>query len=227
MGVGEPLLNIELIIDVFKNESLIKSLGYTDISYAISTMMPNDNLNILCEKVNDLNIPLKVHFSLHTPIDNERKKLIPSTNVDIETAFNLLLNYKNIIINNKAIMDNYLKFHRNNIPIELHYTLINEVNDSNIELEKIIALLKKYSIPIKFIRFNPNNDLKRSDEEENWINSIKANIPDLVVKSYSPPGRDVGSSCGEFTKHYYHYEIETEKEYEEFKKWEKEFKIIN
>ena len=32
-------------------------------------------------------------------------------------------------------------------------------------------------------------------------------------------GKEVGSSCGEFTKHYYHEEIETEEQKEEFEKW--------
>lgn len=55
----------------------------------------------------------------------------------------------------------------------------------------------------------------------------KKNIPDLNIKSYSPPGRDVGSSCGEFTKHYYHYEIETANEYNQFIKWKEEFEIFD
>lgn len=39
------------------------------------------------------------------------------------------------------------------------------------------------------------------------------------IKTYSPPGREVGSSCGEFTKHFYHMEIETEEQREEFDTW--------
>ena len=61
MGVGEPLLNLKLIEDVVKSEYYIKErLGYTDIGYAISTMMPNDNLNILnIQKVSDSAISLQ------------------------------------------------------------------------------------------------------------------------------------------------------------------------
>ena len=66
---------------------------------------------------------------------------------------------------------------------------------------------------IKFIRFNPVNNLEISNSEYAWISKIKDTIHDLRVKTYAPPGREVGSSCGEFTKHYYHEEIETE-EYE-------------
>ena len=135
MGVGEPLLNIDLIFDVFKNEDKIKALGYESVSYALSTMMPNDNL------------------------------------------------------------------------------------------EKLSVLVNEYNIPIKFIKFNEINTLKKSDNEEIWIKSLKEELPNLNIKSYSPPGRCVGSSCGEFTKHYYHYEIETKEEKENFLKWKKEYEI--
>lgn len=225
MGVGEPLLNIDLIFDVFKNEYKIKALGYESVSYALSTMMPNDNLEKLSVLVNEYNIPLKVHFSLHTPIDSERKALIPSTRVNVSNALKLLSNYKNQVMKNEKIMDNYTKFHRNNIPVEIHYTLIKGVNDGNKELKCLINLLKEYNIPIKFIKFNETNTLKKSDNEEIWIKSLKEKLPNLNIKSYSPPGRCVGSSCGEFTKHYYHYEIETKEEKENFLKWKKEYEI--
>ena len=225
MGVGEPLLNIDLIIDIFMNERKIKELGYEHISYALSTMMPNKNLRLLCDEVNKHNIPLKIHFSLHTPINEERKELIPSTNIDIDEALELLVDYKNLIQQNNEIMNNYILFHRNNIPIEIHYTLIEGINDGEKELNNLIILLNKYNIPIKFIRFNPINELKRSNNELMWIEKLKEDVPNLIVKSYSPPGRDVGSSCGEFTKHYYHYKIESKEEYEKFLKWKEEFQI--
>lgn len=227
MGVGEPLLNLELIENVYKEENKIKELGYDYISYAISTMMPNNNLLKLKNMVNELNIPIKVHFSLHTPIDKNRKELIPSTNVTIEEALNMLLIYSYNVKQNKTIMDNYKLFHSNNIPIEIHYTLIKNKNDSNKELKEIIKLLKIYQIPIKFIKFNPINNLEISNNEEKWVSEIHKNIHNLRIKTYSPPGREVGSSCGEFTKHYYLEELETKEELQEFNIWYKKHLIKN
>jgi len=158
---------------------------------------------------------------MHTPINKDRYNLIPSTKVSIEEALAYLINYRNNLQKNKTIMNNYIKLHTTNDPIEIHYTLIKRVNDNDKELTKICELLSIYNIPIKFIRFNPINSLERSNNEELWINKIKSTIPDLRIKSYSPPGREVGSSCGEFTKHYYHEEIETEEQKQEFIKWKK------
>lgn len=220
MGVGEPLLNLSLIKEVYEKENQIKeSLNYDTVGYALATMMPNNNLLQLAEMVDNLNIPLKVHFSMHTPINDERFKLIPSTNVLIEEALAYLIKYRDKVQKNSKIIDEYIKLHRTDDPIEIHYTLIKDVNDGEQEIKEICTLLSKYKIPIKFIRFNPTNELEQSQKEEFWVKQIKENVCNLRVKTYSPPGREIGSSCGEFTKHYYHYEIETEAEKQEFENW--------
>lgn len=226
MGVGEPLLNIKLIEEVRKREDYLKSvLGYESIGYAISTMMPNDNLLKLSDIVNKNNIPLKVHFSLHTPIDEDRHLLIPSSSVTVTDALDYLSYYGDVLLSNPNIMDEYTKLHRTKDPVEIHYTLIKGVNDSEKELDRLCELLKKYNITIKFIRFNPINGMSVSDNEDMWVQRIKEEVPDLRVKVYSPPGREIGSSCGEFTKHYYHEEIETQEESEEFLKWKREHEV--
>ena len=57
--------------------------------------------------------------------------------------------------------------------------------------------------------FTPNSSVPK----------ISQTIPQLRIKTYCPPGKEVGSSCGEFTKHYYHEEIETEEQKQEFERW--------
>lgn len=226
MGVGEPLLNQQLILDVFKNESLIKkTLGYIDVSYALSTTIPNSNLfNNLLTMVDKNNIPLKVHFSLHTPFDNKRFDLLPSAKTTVNEAILLLKTYNEKIQCNKAIINEYIKFHKNSIPIEIHYTLIKNENDSEEELNKVYDIIRDNQIPIKFLTFNPKDNLQVSDKQKEWVEKLKQ-IPNSIIKTYSPPGKEIGSSCGEFTKHYYHEEIETEEEYLEFLNWRNRHKI--
>ena len=225
MGVGEPQLNLELIKNVFLNEDIIKKkFKYKNIGYSISTMMPFNNIDELINIVLSNNIPLKLHFSLHSPIDEKRNELIPATKVSVKKAFGLLSTYRKLLNQNETIKQEYSKFHDNYDFTEIHYTLIDNVNDSDEELNMLYDLLSIYKIPIKFISFNPKDDLKRSAKEELWIKKL-SEINGLIVKRYSPPGREVGSSCGEFTKHYYHEEIETKEELEEFKNWKKSHEI--
>ena len=81
----------------------------------------------------------------------------------------------------------------------------------------------KSNFSIKFIKFNPTNDIEISQKEEEWVKYLKDN--NIKVKIYSPPGKEIGSSCGQFTKHYYHQEIETKEELKEFLEWEKLYKV--
>ena len=182
-------------------------------------MMPNDNIIKLGEMVNNLDMPLKVHFSLHNPIDVKRYELIPSTKVSVQDALAYLVSYRNLLQKNKVLMNKYVKLHSNNDPIEIHYTLINGVNDDAEELDRMCKLLDRYNITIKFIRFNQINELEISKNEQLWVREISNSVPNIRIKTYSPPGREVGSSCGEFTKHFYHMKIETEEQREEFDTW--------
>ena len=152
MGVGEPLLNLNLIEEVYKKENLLREeFGYESIGYALATMMPNKNILKLNELVNKLNIPLKIHFSMHTPIDSERFNLIPSTKVTVEEALEYLTNYRKTLQSNNIAMNEYVKLHRSDDPTEIHYTLIKGVNDSEEDLNKLCELLSKYHIPIKLL----------------------------------------------------------------------------
>lgn len=227
MGVGEPTLNIELIRNVNEKIPEIKRfLQYDEIGLALATMMPNKNIVELTEIANKENIPLKIHFSLHTPIDSTRNELIPASKNSVNECFEYLKQYNDIISKNEVIMENYSKCHRINDLVEIHYTLIKDVNDTDNDLSALISLLNKYNFTIKFIRFNPKGDMFISEKEKEWVSKIQKET-NSRVKTYSPPGKNVGSSCGEFTKHYYHEEIESEQDKAEFLKWKKTYEIFD
>ncbi len=221
MGVGEPLLNSNLIKEAFFSlECIKKDLGYENVSYAIASMFPNYQVFKEFENiVISHHIPCKVHFSLHTPNDIKRKVLIPSSKVSVKEVMGVLKEYCDNIKKDNMIIKNYLNFHRDNIAAEIHYTLIEGINDSKKDLNDLICLLQEYQIPIKFIVFNPKGELKKSSNLDKWVGEIKKQVPGLKVKIYCPPGKEVGSSCGEFTKHYYHEECETKKQLKEFEEW--------
>lgn len=219
MGVGEPLLNLELIEYIYSKEDYLKrSLGYENIGYAISTMMPNDNVLKLLELVNEKSIPLKIHFSMHTPNTSSRFLLIPSTKVSVKGALDYLSYYESILKSNLEIMSRHRKIHSTDDVVEIHYTLIDGVNDTDYDLALLKEFLEDYKITIKFIRFNPINGMRPSEKEDEWVSALSS-IPQVRVKTYSPPGREIGSSCGEFTKHFYHEDLETDEERCEFEEW--------
>ena len=221
MGVGEPSLNLKLIRDVFEHEADIKqATGYKQIGYAMATIFPYDDISGLCSLI-DIGMPLKLHFSLHSPLSDERASLLPGTSVTVDKALSLLCEYRSQMEKKPEVMHRFSELHQVMDPVEIHYTLIEGINDSEVHLSELIRLLKEYPIQLKFILFNPIADMRRSPNLDMWLSKIKETVPQINVVAYEPPGREIGSSCGEFTRHYYHYKIESDEEYEEFKQWER------
>ena len=164
MGVGDPSLNIPFILEACEKESRV----------SIATIMP--------KVLPELPENLKIHYSLHTPDSEKRKKIMPSAKAPIMDALM------------------YLESHTGQT--EIHYTLIKGINDSEEELLELCAYMSKLDKPIniKFLAFRKSGDMEGSDRIDHW-KSVLSNY--TTVEFYDPPGRYVQGSCGQFTKGLY------------------------
>ena len=227
MGAGDSLLNIELIKAVFDDEETLKKIcGYDEISYALATIMPNKNLEKLTEYVTEKKMPLKIHFSMHSPFTDERQQLIPQTKLSVEEVLKLLNEYKQKAGKIQEIVQNFSLFHKSMDFVEIHYTLISGVNDSDKHLQKLAEFALNHKITVKLLRFNPINNMRESAKLSHWVKFLTEKNEDVRVKVYSPPGKDIGSSCGQFTKYYYISEPEKLKCAEEFNQWKSTYEIV-
>jgi len=221
MGVGEPFLGVNLIFEVYNK--LKYEYNYKGV--ALSTMMFSTKpVDYIIEKVKKTRTPLKIHFSLHSPIDSNRKSIIPNANASVEDCLKALVRYREFISGDRKILKNLSYFHSSsNSPIEIHYTVIEKVNDGEEELNKMIEYGKKYRIPIKLLKFNPTKLLKRSKKEKHWLERLSKEY-NADVCLYCPPGPNIGSSCGQFTKHYY-LGSNKGRELQEFEKWKNKYEV--
>lgn len=220
MGTGEPLLNLELLKDMYAFENHFKGVtGYEKVGYALASMVPSlDNLKQLVSFLNYSHMCLKFYFSLHSPLKDVRDNLIPSSKIDICEALNILSDYN---ANKEELRD----FHKNDDAVVFHYTLIKGVNDCERSLEAMDNLAAKYKIPVKLISFNEKEDLTQSDRSTliSWKEVLSANTR---VSVYTPPGRDIGTSCGAFKRYYYMRDKFTSTEQENFKEYMKQYLVI-
>lgn len=227
MGVGEPLCNLPLIEELYEREgSLKKLLGYEDVGYALSTIMPNRHMVELTKLVEDLQIPLKIYFSMHSSIDSHRLHLTPKAKLSLNDVLTYLLQYREVLQANDAIMSEYIKFHQTDDPIEILYTLVEGVNDSTRELEALCGLLENFPIPIRFMDFQDFQTFHQSPKKQEWIHTITTNLPAIRVKTYSIPGKEVSHFAPTCTKHYYHEELENEEEKRTFEEWKLKHQIF-
>ncbi|MCX6735721.1 MAG: radical SAM protein [Candidatus Parcubacteria bacterium] len=187
MGCGEPLLNLTNVITAAKMIREKYADQYDVVRFAIATLVPKPSLLLrLIEEVRKNDLAVKLHLSLHTPFNEKRRELMPSASGVQESVF--LLGKFREKTGNSA---------------EIHYAMINGVNDRDEDLSGLISLFGGKNIPIKFLIYNekPSLELKESTRVAFFREELAKH--GIVTEFYIPPGRDVGSSCGQFLLEYY------------------------
>lgn len=169
MGVGEPFLNLDLIYDLCESETRVSIAS-------IFPFMPTKPLPS----------NLKIHYSLHSPFQANRLKIMPQAKEDPNDVVDFLETHSGLS--------------------EIHYTLIEDVNDSDNDLFSMIQLLQNTGITVKFLDFKTSykSDMSKSNKITKWIKELEKN--GVTTEFYYPPGENIQSSCGLFTEGFYTHE---------------------
>jgi 23S rRNA (adenine2503-C2)-methyltransferase len=177
MGMGEPMDNIE---EVLKSLEILTSdygIGWSHKRVTLSTIGILPGLEKFLN-----NSRCRLAISLHSPFDEERRKLIP-----MQKAFPL----KNIL---ELIGNDEYRQRR----ISFEYIMFAGVNDSRKHAEALVKLLRKNQIRINLIRFHkiPGSPLSPSDETtmENFKNHL--NSKGLLTTIRASRGEDIFAACG-------------------------------
>jgi 23S rRNA (adenine2503-C2)-methyltransferase len=182
MGCGEPLANIGPVID----SMIMLDNEYDNIRFGLATMLPKANtfeMFELAKRVKDSKLNLKVHLSLHFSNDKIRKEWMPSA-LDIKSSISALEFYGNYTGN----------------PIEVHYTLMDGVNDTDDDMY-FLELNININTTIKFMRYSKCEALigvekVHKDRLEDMMSYLEST--GMIVEYYEPPGQSIGASCGQF-----------------------------
>ena len=187
MGCGEPLRNINnviescnLIRDEYKDD-------YQIVRFGLASLIPKIKLmQEFTEAVKIHRLPLKFHLSLHSPDTKMRKEIMPSAGSIMESII---------------LVEFFM--HRTANSAEIHYAMIEGVNDREEDLTALIKALKGRNIPVKFLAYNekPSVDFKESTKVKHFRDALEAE--GIATEFYNPPGADIGSSCGQFLMDYY------------------------
>lgn len=203
MGMGEAILkpdmvktvSFEIIDWALKNKLAIGVDGVD-----ISTVMPKigvkwtksiiDLNTLIVNKYEELRNPInknnrslvRLFYSLHSTKQDKREVLIPNAQ-SIEKTISQLKDVNS-----------------NNIDVIFHYMFLNNINDSESDIQHLSTFLKENDLlnfEFRILRFNPVNDeIIESENLQYVINDIKDLIPNIKIQHSS--GDDVASSCGQF-----------------------------
>ncbi|MCK9458466.1 MAG: hypothetical protein M0R80_02335 [Proteobacteria bacterium] len=189
MGCGEPLEN-DSVVSVM----LSAKKKYAPCRFAVATLIPKRNwfkFFNLVEGIILYHLDVKIHLSLHFTDNKLRKEWMPAA-LEIESSIAALEFYQKMMS----------KLTRGS-KVEVHYTLIEGVNDSPQDARRLCELLFGRDIPIKLLQYNerPTIDNKASPHVQAFMEIIERF--GQRVEYYEPPGKGVGASCGEFLLDYY------------------------
>ena len=181
MGMGEPLLNYEAVIESAKIMKHQNSYGLSKKRITISTSGIAPKINKLSK---DIDVSLAI--SLHAPDDKLRDQIVP---INKKYPINSLMQACKDYLNNFESKKN----------ITMEYIMIDGVNDSMNHAKQLAALLSNISCKINLIPFN---SFKGSDYKRSKDSSMKSFKNYLMSKGFITTlrvtrGDGVDAACGQ------------------------------
>jgi 23S rRNA (adenine2503-C2)-methyltransferase len=178
MGMGEPLDNTEEVLKSLEIFTSDWGFGMSPKRITVSTIGIIPSLE---KFINSSDCHLAI--SLHTPFDDERKKLMPVQNI--------------------YPIDNVIKFvkqfdwaHQRRISIE--YIMFKGLNDTPRHVNQLARLLNGLKCRINLIRFHPIPDtpLESTEVSDIIVFRDKLNAKGITATLRRSRGEDIYAACG-------------------------------
>lgn len=182
MGMGEPLLNFDNVVDSMNLMMHDNAYGISKRRVTLSTSGVVPQLDRLSQYTDAC-----LAISLHAPNDELRNELVP---INRKYPIAMLLDSAKRYI--EAMPDTHRK-------ITIEYTLIDQVNDRPHHAQELAELLRDIPVKINLIPFNPfnlsnykrvsNNALRKFQDilmEQGYITTVR-----------TTRGDDIDAACGQ------------------------------
>lgn len=185
MGSGEPFDNFD---NVIKFLTLVNSrdglnVSYRNISLSTCGLVPE------MKRFADLEIPVNLTISLHSPLDAHRKEIMPIANK---------YSVKEIIYAAKYY------FEKTKRRVIFEYTLIEGKNDTKQDAEILAKTLKGFSNHLNLIRLNPvrerNLRATKNDKAHEFLQMLQELNVSATIRRQM--GVDINGACGQLRNTY-------------------------
>ena len=187
MGMGEPMLNLENVLEAARHMAgeAMGALGWRQITVSTVGIVPG--IGAMTEA--DLNINLAV--SLHAPDDATRAKLIPSgRRFGVEEILAAAGRYQA----------------KQGRPVSIQYCLLGGVNDSVEHARQLAALLAGRRMHVNLLHYNPTGaSLSGRTYEPSSTAAADAFIAELRARGIiahfrRSRGRGIDAACGQLRR---------------------------
>ncbi|WP_193165197.1 23S rRNA (adenine(2503)-C(2))-methyltransferase RlmN [Microbulbifer hainanensis] len=182
MGMGEPLLNFDNVVDAMNLMMEDNAYGISKRRVTLSTSGVVPALDRLAD-VTDVSLAI----SLHAPNDALRNELVP---INKKYPIAMLLDSA------KRYIERMPDTHRK---MTIEYTMMREVNDRPEHAEQLAELLRDVPVKINLIPFNP---FELSDYQRVSNNALRRFQQILLDKGFTVTvrttrGDDIAAACGQ------------------------------
>jgi adenine C2-methylase RlmN of 23S rRNA A2503 and tRNA A37 len=171
MWSWEPLINYDNVAKCINN--IMKTFNNVSISIATSWVQIN-NLSLLTSQITYFP---KIQLSLHSPFDDERKKLIPNT-CNLKEIFDILSLYQS----------------KYKAKVILNYIVLNRTNDSFKHVNWLKKILDEYQFSLKI---NQYHDVETwyIQSKKIWKFIEQLNKQGIFPKIYETDWVDIWAAC--------------------------------
>jgi 23S rRNA (adenine2503-C2)-methyltransferase len=187
MGMGEPLLNLDHVLEAVRRiaPNELGALGWRQITVSTVGIVPGiDALTAA-----GLNIHLAV--SLHAPDDETRARLLPmGKRFGVEEIL--------------AAADRYQA--KTGRPVTIQYCLLKDVNDSPAQARQLAALVGARRMHVNLLWYNPTGlslrgvAYERATPEAGEAFLAVLREHGVVAHFRRPRGRDIDAACGQLRR---------------------------
>lgn len=176
MGMGEPLDNIDEVLNSIEIITALYNISYKKITISTIGLLPQ-----IQRYIDECKCPLAI--SLHTPFHEERKKLMPVENAS--PVEKIIAYIKDLRLD---------KQHR----ISFEYILFEGLNDTSAHIKELSRLLGGLKCRINLIKYHalPNSTLKSPGKDKMiWFRN-QLTQKGLYSTIRASRGEDIQAACG-------------------------------
>ena len=180
MGMGEPLMNYNNLIESIEKISSDKGLNMSQKRIVVST----SGIPKMIKKLADENLKVNLALSLHSAVEETRNQIMPfSTKFSLEDIKESLLYW-------------YSKTKRR---ITFEYIVWKGINDTDDDINALVSYCKSIPSKVNLIEYNTIGDKNFISATDNIINLYKDLLEKnkITVTVRRSRGKDIDAACGQ------------------------------
>ena len=180
MGMGEPLMNYNNLIESIEKISSDKGLNISQKRIVVST----SGIPKMIKKLADQNLKVNLALSLHSAVEKTRNQIMPfSTKFSLEDIKESLLYW-------------YSKTKRR---ITFEYIVWKGINDTVEDVNALVSYCKSIPSKVNLIEYNTIGDKNFISANDNIINLYRDLLEKnkITVTVRRSRGKDIDAACGQ------------------------------